>query len=116
RRFSSVRGTGKEYHALTTTYQLAELVDHAATHAHRFQVKPQRRSIKQPQHDLLAVHRRIGRTAQVEAPCSDSDTEAAILWNAMFRDVHSRHDLDSRDDDRRELRGERRDFAKGSVE
>ena len=58
----------------------------------------QRLALVEDSHDdLLAVHRRQGRDAQVDAACRRRSRDAAVLRDAALGDVDVGHDLEPAD-------------------
>ncbi len=72
--------------------------------------------VENPQHDLFAIERGAGVDTKVDgASFGDLQLDAAILRNAALGDVHPRHDLDARDDSRREIARRLRHFVENAV-
>ena len=79
------------------------------------EVEPSGLLVEQAQHDALAVARGDRRDADVDgAPC-DAQRDAAVLGQALLGDVELRHDLDARDDDRRDGAARLQDFLEHAV-
>ena len=55
-------------------------------------------TIEDSNHDLLAPDRWQTRHTKVARFVADLESEATILWNTAFRDVHVAHDFDARQD------------------
>jgi hypothetical protein len=60
---------------------------------------------EQADHELLAGEGGDGRDTRIDLAMVDRDATPAVLWTAAFGDIHARHDLDPRDDQRLHLLG-----------
>ena len=73
--------------------------------------------IEDAQHHLLAVQRAQRRGAEVDVPAVlGGDAHAAVLGQALLRDVHARHDLETRDQSFVDPLGQVHDFLQQAVE
>ena len=82
--------------------QLVDQRQRLRVHAERVQVEPSRLLVEQAQHHPLAVAGRDRRDAHVHRAAGDPERDAAVLRQALLGDVEPRHDLDARDDQRRD--------------
>ncbi len=73
--------------------------------------------IEDAQHHLLAVQRAQGRGAEVDLRAVfGGDADAAVLRQALLRDVHARHDLEARDQSLVDPLGQVHHFLQQAVE
>ena len=73
----------------------------ARIHPEGAQVEPPGLLVEDAQHHALAVPRGDGRDAHVDRPAGDPEADAAVLRQALLRNVEPRHHLDARHDERR---------------
>ena len=67
-------------------------------------------------HHALAVARRKRRDAHVDRTPGDPEADASVLRQALLGDVELRHDLDARDDQRRDRAPALQHFAQHAVD
>ena len=72
--------------------------------------------IQQTGYDLFAVNSRQGGNTEVDVLVLHSDVEAAVLGNAVLRDVQTAHDLDAGNDAGLQITGDRHDIAHQTVD
>ncbi len=80
------------------------VVDHALDprlHAERGEVEASGLLVEQAQHDAFAMTGGYRRHAHVDGAAGDAQADAAVLRQALFGDVETRHHLDARDQERR---------------
>ncbi len=82
--------------------QLVDVTLRDRVHAERLEVEATGLLVEQAQHHPLAVARRNGRDAHVDRATRDAQRNAAVLWQPLLGDIEARHDLDARDDQRRD--------------
>ena len=72
--------------------------ERGVVHAEPRQVEPPGLLVEQAQHHALAVPGGYRRHPHVDRLAGHAQRDAAVLRQALFRDVELRHDLDARDD------------------
>ena len=85
-------------------------------HAERRQVQPPGLLVEDTQHHAFAVARGNGRDAHVDRASGDPQADASVLRQALLGDVELGHDLDARDDQRRDRAPALQHFAQHAVD
>ncbi len=84
--------------------------------AQRREVHRQRPAIEDAQHRAFAVNRRHQRDAEVDVLAAHRQADAPVLGDAAFGDVQPGHDLDARENGRRQGARRRFDLVKHAVD
>jgi rRNA processing protein Gar1 len=87
---------------VTSRMPFGDMVLGDGVHAERVEVESPGLLVEQAQHDAFAVSRGNGRDADVHRAAGDTQRDATVLRQALFRDIEPRHDLDAGDDQRRD--------------
>ena len=100
--------------------RVLEALERVRLEAELGHVQHQLRLVEQPHHDLLAPQRGQARDAEVEVAAAvldlHLDLDAAVLRQALLRDVELGHDLDARDERVLQLHGQRHHVVEDAVD
>ncbi len=108
-------GSGDQKDSVRLVHDLAEPRQRFVRHAEVVQVQAPGLFVEQPQHDALAVAGRHRRNAHVDLSAANPKRDAAILRHSLLCDVELRHDLDPRNQQRRERALRLHDFPHDTV-
>ncbi len=113
-------GPGDEHHAPRLLDRRLELGERLGLEAELRHVEHQLVLVEETHDDLLAEERRQARHAEVDvlrhAVVLEADLDAAVLRQALLRDVELRHDLDARRDRVAELHRRLHDVVEQAVD
>ncbi|MNQ78045.1 hypothetical protein D3C85_929470 [compost metagenome] len=107
---------GDEDDAVGLAQGAAEGVVGVRVHAQLVQRQAGLILVQNAQHHPLARPRRQGRDAHVQRLAAQRQGDAPVLRHALFGDVEPRHDLDARDQKRRDARVEAQGFAQDAID
>ena len=107
---------GDQHDAVRLVDQLVHQLLRARIHAERIQLQAAGLLVQQTQHHALAVAGGNRRHAHVDRAAGDAQRDAAVLRQALLGDVELRHDLDARDDQRRDGAPRLQHFAQHAVD
>ena len=76
--------------------QVIDVGERVVAHAERRQIESRRILVQQSQYDALACPGRQRRDAHIDLLVAELERDSTILRQSLFRNIETRHDLESR--------------------
>ncbi len=109
-------GPGDEDYAVGKVQQCVELLEIVGPEPQFIQTVHARALVEDTQHAALAEAGRNGAHAQIDLALAQANAGASVLRHSPLGDVHARHDLDTRDNQRQDVAVEAQHIVQDAVD